>query len=73
MKSIDRIAQYLSNNEIKPHKFEKIIHVSNGYFNKQLKKKASIGSDILLKISENYDDLNMHWVITGEGCMIKST
>ncbi len=71
MKAIDRISIYLEFKMITPHKFEHTLHISNGYFNKQLRNKGSIGSDILIKVSENYDDLNMLWILTGEGFMLK--
>jgi hypothetical protein len=71
MKAIDRISIYLEFKMITPHKFEHTLHISNGYFNKQLRNKGSIGSDILIKVYENYDDLNMLWILTGEGFMLK--
>ena len=71
MKAIERISEYLNFKIITPHKFEQTVHLSNGYFQKQLRNKGSIGSDILIKVSENYDDLNILWVLTGEGNMLK--
>jgi hypothetical protein len=71
MKAIERISEYLNFKMICPHKFEQTLHISNGYFQKQLRNKGSIGSDILIKISENYPDLNMLWILTGEGSMLK--
>ena len=71
MKAIERISEYLNFKVISPHKFEQTLHISNGYFQKQLRNKGSIGSDILIKVSENYDDLNMLWILTGEGFMLK--
>jgi len=70
MKPIERIAMYLQFKSIKPHAFEKKIELSNGYFAKQLKNKGSVGSDILIKIHEHYAELNILWVLTGEGVMI---
>jgi hypothetical protein len=70
MKPIERIAMYLQFRAITPHSFERKIHLSNGYFSKQTKNLGSVGSDILVKIHDNYPDLNMLWVLTGEGEMI---
>ncbi len=70
MKPIERIAIYLQFKSINPHSFERKIHLSNGYFAKQLRNLGSIGTDILLKIHEHYPDLNLLWVLTGEGEMI---
>ncbi|MEI6189202.1 MAG: hypothetical protein WCP61_02155 [Chitinophagia bacterium] len=71
MKPIERIAMYLKFRNISPHAFEKKIHLSNGYFSKQLRNLGSVGSDILIKIHEHYQDLNILWVLIGEGQMIK--
>ncbi len=71
MKAIERISEYLNFKIITPHKFEQTVHLSNGYFQKQLRNKGSIGSDILIKVSDKYDDLNILWVLTGEGHMLK--
>ena len=70
MKPIERIAMYLQFRAITPHSFERKIHLSNGYFSKQIKNLGSVGSDILVKIYNIYPDLNMLWVLTGEGQMI---
>ena len=71
MKPIERIAMYLKFRNISPHAFEKKIHLSNGYFSKQHRTLGSVGSDILIKIHEQYNDLNILWVLIGEGQMIK--
>ena len=73
MKPIERISMYLQFRNISPHAFEKKIKLSNGYYSKQLRNKGSVGSDILIKIHEHYSDLNMLWVLTGEGNMIDET
>lgn len=70
MKPIERIAMYLQFRAITPHSFERKIHLSNGYFSKQIKHLGSVGSDILVKIHDSYPELNMLWVLTGEGQMI---
>lgn len=70
MKPIERISMYLQFRSITPHSFEKKILLSNGYFSKQLRNQGSVGSDILIKIHAQYADLNILWVLTGEGQMI---
>lgn len=70
MKPIERISMYLQFRSITPHAFEKKILLSNGYFSKQLRNQGSVGSDILIKIHAQYTDLNILWVLTGEGQMI---
>ncbi len=70
MKPIERISMYLQFRNIAPYSFERKIQLSNGYYAKQLRNKGSVGSDILIKIHEHYPELNMLWVLTGEGNMI---
>jgi hypothetical protein len=70
MKPIERIAMYLQFRSISPHSFERNIHLSNGYYSKQLKNLGSVGSDILIKIHNYFPDLNILWVLTGDGQMI---
>jgi hypothetical protein len=70
MKPIERIAVFLHFKSISPHSFERNIHLSNGYYAKQLKNLGSVGSDILIKIHDHFPDLNILWVLTGEGQMI---
>jgi hypothetical protein len=71
MKPIERIAIYIHFKKISPHAFEKKIELSNGYFSKQLKHLGSVGSDILIRIHQAYSDLDILWVLLGEGQMIK--
>jgi hypothetical protein len=70
MKPIERINLYLQFKSISPHSFEKRIGLSNGYFSKQLRNLGSVGSDILIKIDEHYAELNILWVLNGQGQMI---
>lgn len=70
MKPIERLDLYLKFKNLTPHAFEKKIKLSNGYFSKQLKHNGSIGSDILIRIHEQFGDLNLIWLLLGEGQMI---
>jgi hypothetical protein len=71
MKPIERIAIFIHFKKISPHAFEQKIELSNGYFSKQLKHLGSVGSDILIKIYHAYPELDILWVLTGEGQMLK--
>lgn len=70
MKAIGRLYQYFDFKGIKPTRFEKDFGLSNGYFSIQLRRDADIGSSILEKIIYNCRDLNIDWLITGNGNMI---
>lgn len=72
MKAIERIAIYIHFRTISPHAFEKKIDLSNGYLSKQLKHFGSVGSDILIKIHCAYPELDILWVLTGEGQMLRA-
>ncbi len=71
-KIIDRLNYYIENKGISLNSFDKSMGLSNGYIGKQIKNKASIGGDVLEKISCAYVDLNIEWLITGKGGMLKS-
>ena len=71
MKPIERISIFIHFKKITPHAFEQKIDLSNGYFSKQLKHLGSVGSDILIRIHHAYSDLDILWVLLGEGQMLK--
>ena len=71
MKPIERIEIFIHFKKISPHAFEQKIELSNGYFSKQLKHLGSVGSDILIRIYQAYPELDILWVLTGEGQMLK--
>ena len=72
MNIIDRLLQFIEIQNISINKFAQKIDVSNAYFAKQKKNNANIGSQIIEKIVREYKDLNLEWLITGEGTMLKT-
>ncbi|TWI80556.1 hypothetical protein IQ13_3234 [Lacibacter cauensis] len=62
----DRILQFIDFKKISNRKFAEKISVSHVYFS----KTGAMGSDVLEKISSNYPELNMDWIISGRGEMI---
>lgn len=72
MKIINRLIEYLENKGVKPTKFEKEIGLSNGYLGKQRERNADFGESIIRKIIDNSPELNIEWLITGKGAMLKS-
>lgn len=64
-----RIKEFCKSEGITITAFESNIGVSNGYVNAISK---SIGLDKLNTIIENYSNLNIEWLLTGKGDMIKS-
>lgn len=60
---------FISHIETNVSRFEKSLGLSNGYINSM---KIGIGYDKLEQISNMYPDLNMAWLLTGEGPMLKA-
>lgn len=63
-----RLMQYLEHKGVTKYKFYKETGLSNGF----LDKEGAIGSDKCEIISYQYKDLNLEWLITGKGEMLKS-
>jgi hypothetical protein len=64
----ERIKHFIKTKNITISEFEKSIDSSNGYINSISK---SIGLDKIEKILEKYTNLNIEWVLTGIGDMLK--
>lgn len=65
----ERLIEYLNHKKVSKSAFCTSIGVSHAYITSMRK---SIQPDKLEKISEYYPDLNINWLMTGEGEMIKS-
>lgn len=72
MRATDRLHEYLSFRHISPYTFERTCGIANGYLKKQTKGKGSIGSRIVQQITDKYKDLNVTWLLTGNGPMLLS-
>lgn len=68
---LHRLKEYIDYKGVSVSKFEKSIGMSNASFGKSLKTNGTIGADKLEIILNMYRDLNLYWLITGEGDMIK--
>ncbi len=67
-----RLDTFIKAKNISYRAFEQSINVSNSAIATPIKKqKGSIGSDILSKIFDNYPDLNIEWLFTGKGHMLR--
>lgn len=71
MKIIERIYILLEHKGIKPTVLEKKIHLSNGYFSIQKKRNADVGENAIRKVAVFFSDVNIEWLITGKGEMLK--
>ena len=65
----ERLKTFISLINLSNAAFEKSLGLSNGYINSMRK---GLGYDKLEQISNLYTNLNMGWLLTGEGEMLKS-
>ena len=71
LKTIDRLIQFIQYVGLSARQFDLSIGAGNGYTLRMKKNRASIGSDVIEVILKNYPQLNVVWLLTGEGDMIK--
>lgn len=71
-KTVERIAYFVDKKGISLNKFSQQLGVSNSYFSKMIKNRASVGSDIIENILRLYPELNTNWLLTGDGEMLNS-
>lgn len=70
IKTIDRLMQFIEHAGLSARQFDISIGASNGYTLRMRKNHASIGSDVIENIVATYPQLNLIWLITGEGEML---
>lgn len=66
----ERFYQFMAFKKIRPRWVEMECGISNGYLGKQRKNNGSFGGNILRKIEKRFPELNITWLISGEGDMI---
>ncbi len=71
LKTIDRLIQFIQHVGLSARQFDLSIGASNGYTLRMKKNRASIGSDVIENILRIYPQLNVVWLLTGEGSMLK--
>lgn len=64
----NRLKEFIKNQKLTISAFEKSINVSNGYVNSISK---GIGGEVLMSILEKSPNLNINWLLTGIGDMLK--
>ena len=65
----DRLLYFLKTKRIRPAEFTRTFGVSRAYISSMRKAPSN---EMLEKISLEYPELNMEWLITGDGTMIKA-
>lgn len=71
MVAIERFFLFLESKGLKHTPLEKELGLSNGYLGKMKARKASIGSNVVEKIISFFPDLDINWLLTGNGEMLK--
>jgi hypothetical protein len=67
---LSRLKEYIDFKGISVAGFERSIGMSNASFGKSLKNGGTIGADKLEIILKIYPDLNINWLISGNGEML---
>lgn len=68
---IERLAQFIQYQKVSIRAFEQSIGASDGMIRRAISNKTDIQSKWLSIIADNYPNLNIVWLITGKGDMIK--
>jgi len=71
-KLTDRIRVLIDYYGLSKNAFDASITKANGYIGKQIKKRASIGSDTVETILHVYKQISPAWLINGEGEMLRN-
>lgn len=69
-KTINRIMLVIKHLGISARQFDISIGTANGYILRMQKNNASVGSDVIERIIELYPQINLVWLITGQGDML---
>ena len=72
IKTIDRLIQFIEYIGLSARQFDLSIGAANGYTLRMKKNHASVGSDVIENILRKYPQLNVVWLLTGEGDMIRN-
>jgi transcriptional regulator with XRE-family HTH domain len=67
--TIHRIEQLREHYELSPKELEKKLGMSNGSWEKALNRNSSIKDNIIRKVVEVYPEVNLRWLVFGEGEM----
>ena len=66
-----RLKQIIIKKGLSIRAFEEKLGCSVGTINRCINKKTDIGSSLVMKIIDTYNDVNPEWLLTGKGAMMK--
>lgn len=73
MRRIDRFDKYMEYRGLSDNKVASHLGLSNGVIGKSRQPGRDLSDRVVEKIENFYKDLNIDWLITGDGDMIKIT
>lgn len=71
MEENKRLKLYLSTKKISQKDFASDIDSTQQYVSAVLSGKRKLGTNLIDRIKEGFDDINISWLLTGEGNMLK--
>lgn len=69
---IDRLSQYIEFKKLSIRSFEAKINASDGMIRRAIKNNTDIQSKWLAAIADNFHDINIEWLVTGRGEMLRT-
>lgn len=69
---INRLFQYIEFKRLSIRSFEAKINASDGMIRRAIKNNTDIQSKWLTVIADNFHDINIEWLVTGRGEMLKT-
>lgn len=69
---MQRLKQFIEYKGFSVRKFEQVCDINMSTIQTAITKNKTVGSDKLMKIAENFRDLNMNWLFLGVGSMINT-
>lgn len=68
---LERVIAIVKENSKSENEFAKAIGMNQKTLNQQLKGDRSLSLDTILKIISSFDHINVDWLMTGKGDMLK--
>ena len=73
MRIIDRLDEFMQLKHLNDYRLSAELGLSNGVLNKSRKEGRDLSKRVVELIEKNYPDLNIDWLVTGQGEMLKSS
>lgn len=71
LKPINRLIEFSKYKGLTKKSFEIEMGLSNGQLSNSERRGSDIGAELISKVEEKFPELNIHWLVTGKGNMLK--